>query len=103
MTPGNKLFSGLREIIDLAVEYKPEGLILVAHGLTAARRQIDDAQPAMAQPHRTFEEKPLVIGSPVSKGLGHASEKGLRDRLAGEINFSANAAHKIFSILDCRF
>jgi hypothetical protein len=57
----------------------------------------------MAQPHRTFEEKPLVIGSPVSKGLGHASEKGLRDRLAGEINFSANAAHKIFSILDCRF
>ncbi|MCX5879632.1 MAG: hypothetical protein NTY44_11040, partial [Deltaproteobacteria bacterium] len=27
----------------------------------------------------------------------------MRDRLAGEINFSANAAHKIFSILDCRF
>jgi hypothetical protein len=93
----------LGKIINLAVEHKPETLVLVAHGLTAVRGQIDDAQSAMAQPHRAVQVKSLVVGPSISKGLGHAPEKILRDRLAGEINYPANAAHESFLILDCRF
>src|SRR5262245_36683072 len=40
------------EVVDLAVEGKPQGTGAVGHGLPARRREVDDRQSAVAEAHR---------------------------------------------------
>ena len=46
---GQEVLPQLLKIIDLAVEDKMDGFVLITHGLAACRGKIDDAQSAMSQ------------------------------------------------------
>ena len=58
-------------VVDLAVEDDPDRAILVRHGLLAAV-EVDDAQPAHAEPHAVAEVDALLVGS----SMGHRPAHG---------------------------
>jgi hypothetical protein len=80
MASGNQLVPQLLEVVDLAVEHHDDRPVLVEHGLIA-RRQIDDRQAAVPQPHAPLEVKAVGIGATMGHRGGHAAEELARDRV----------------------
>jgi hypothetical protein len=68
-----KFFTKLGKVIDLAVEYGPNGAIFVKDRLMAPG-QIDNAEAAHAQSHAIFDENALIVGAAIHNGLAHAMD-----------------------------
>jgi hypothetical protein len=101
VTPGAELMPGpdqvpaqIRIIIDFPIEYQPEGLILVGHGLLSGG-EINDGQAPVSQTQGAVQIIPLGIRAAMGHDLVHAGEDGSLHRLIRvRINNTANAAHE---------
>ena len=71
MARGLKLGAQVAEIVDLAIVGQNEAVLDADHRLVGERRQIDDRQPAMAKPHRTFAPVALAVGPAMRDRIGH--------------------------------
>ena len=82
----------LHKIIDLAVEHNGQGLILVEHGLGAARK-VDDREPPVPQGHAVGVIFARAVRPPVGNGGGH----GLQDLLfiASVAGKACNSTHML--------
>jgi hypothetical protein len=80
----------LAVIINLAVENDPEGTVLITQRLMAAA-EIDNGQPAVAEPRHPIDVKPLVVGSAMPEDVGHRQNFVSGDPSGG--NSAADAAH----------
>ena len=90
----NEFGAHLREVVNLAVEDGPDGAVLVGQRLIAGR-QIDDAQPAMAQPDPGGDVVAGRVGTAVSQGIGHRLEDAAIDQAqCVVIESSGNTAHR---------
>ncbi len=94
VAPRLKAGSMIGVVVDLPIEDDLKRSVLVGHGLMA-RSHIDDAEAAMRETDRAFDEKARVVRTTVPQDIPHADE----DRLvhivatsAGEGD-TANAAH----------
>src|SRR5262245_19823279 len=65
-------------VVDLAIEGDPHTLIAVAHRLMTALH-VDDREPAMAEPDRTFGPDSLAVGTAVREQIAHAFDAFCRD------------------------
>src|SRR5579864_7830595 len=99
VAPGRKEVSScpqflaqLDEVVDLAVQYNPDGTILVAHRLLA-RCKIDDAQTPHAQANVCAQVEALVVGTAMKDRCTHIAQLLFEDRLAGQTNNSSDSAH----------
>ena len=88
MAAGLELCPKREVVVDLAVEDKPNGLVLIAHGLMTRAREVDDGQSPEAQrqaPLRIHKDA-VVVGPPMSHGLVH-----VLDGLSTRVEFVAAA------------
>src|SRR6185369_1357760 len=74
-----QLEAQLLEVVDLAVEDDPQRAILAAHGLMAGRGEIDDAQPAVAEPDRAVAPDACVVGPAMGDHVAHALDQARVD------------------------
>ena len=89
----DQLAADLGEVVDLAVEDDLHRSVLVADRLVAGR-QIDDAQPPVAEPDGAVEIVAAGIGPAVDHGVGHGDQSGAAHRVRRvEIEASCNSAH----------
>src|SRR5262249_55396487 len=70
MTAGDELTTKLSVVVDLAVEHRPDRLILVVDRLMSAS-QVDDAQPTHAQADAGLQPVTGVIWSTMPDGVAH--------------------------------
>ena len=66
--------SQLGKVVDLSIQYNPDGAIFVMDRL-AARRQVDDAQSAHTQPNAPADVNAFIIRSAVHNGLAHVMNR----------------------------
>src|SRR5206468_2292648 len=91
--PTLELLPELAEVVDLAVEDDPDCLPGIGHGLMASA-QVNDGEPAKAEPDRTEDVVALVVRPSVNEGLGHLLHVVQNDRgPVPEIELSANPTH----------
>ncbi len=85
------------EVVNLTVEDHADGPILVGHGLTPGRGQIDDAEAAVAEAATDTalmtQIDAGIIRPPMRQETRHPSKEIFIDQGTREIKFSANAAH----------
>jgi hypothetical protein len=62
------------EVVNLAVEDNPHGLVFVVDWLVA-RRQVDDAEAAHADRHAIGGPDTLIVGSAVTDGVAHGVDE----------------------------
>ena len=72
----------LLEVVDLAVEHDDDAAVFVVQRLLAGR-QVDDRQPAMAEPDAGLEVQSAFIGAAVELRLVHAIEQRAIDFAPG--------------------
>ena len=83
----------LGEVVDLAVEDDPDRAVLVAERLIAGR-EVDDAQPAVAEADAAVEIVAAGVGTAVRDGVGHRHQPRAIDRVCRvEVESSCNPAH----------
>ena len=68
------------EIVDLAVENRPDALLLIGDGLLAPF-QVDDAEAPMPQPDRAVEQEPVLVGTPMGHLGVHGPHRALHTRV----------------------
>ena len=94
MAPGDQLTAHFGKVVDLAVEHDLHAAILVANRLIASR-QVDDAQPAMAQADAIGEEVAGRIGSAMHHGIRHRDQHIAVYRMVTvEVETACNTTHK---------
>jgi hypothetical protein len=82
-----------RMVIDFSVEDNPERTVFVADGLMPGR-QINDAQPAHAEPGAAFHVNALVVGPAMNHGGTHLpQDPGVDFRVFRELHYSSDSAH----------
>jgi hypothetical protein len=59
------------------------------------RREIDDAEPSMAESNGRRNVNAFIIRSAIGKGLTHFPDEVFTHTFAIEIQFSADATHRI--------
>ncbi len=80
-------------VVDLAVEDRPDGAVLVRERLMAAG-QVDDRQPAEPQRGTIVAVGPRVVGPAVDEPVRHRAERSVRERVVGiGPGRAADAAH----------
>src|ERR1700680_278070 len=87
-----QLLAQLDEVVDFAVQYNPDGTVLVAHRLLA-RCKIDDAQTPHAQANVRVQVDALVVGTAMKNRRAHIAQLLFEDRLASQTNDSNDSAH----------
>ena len=99
--PGPELVTGflqlvaqLDEIVDLAVEHDLNRSVFIANRLPAAA-DVDDAQPAMAQPDLPIHQLALAVRATMTDGLVHPAQGSPINRMARQVKNSANATHTV--------
>src|SRR5579884_1451585 len=81
VAPREQVPPQLPVVEDLAVVHDPDRPVLVGDRLVAAC-EVDDAQPAAAQPRGAAQVQARCVGAPVRERLGHALQHGPRRRRA---------------------
>src|SRR5204862_3906551 len=85
-------------VVDLAVEDDDDAAVFVVDRLPSAG-QVDDAQPARAEPDVAVEIHALVVRPAVPDARQHAAEHFSADRLAGAVRvYAANSAHNVLRV-----
>ena len=75
---GDELVADLGEIVGFAVVGDPDRPVLVGQGLVAGH-QVDDAQPAVAQPDPVVDVDPLIVRAAVDDLPAHPGDEIFRD------------------------
>src|SRR5690349_20309345 len=82
----------IREVVDLSVKDDPYGLILVVNRLMTTRN-VDDAQPAHAEPDRPLRENAFVIWAAMHDLLAHAVDVRVVSCFVGPHDQARYSAH----------
>jgi len=84
-------------VVDLAVADDLQGTVLVGQRLTSRRRQIDDAEAAMAQGNTRFPAalgvNSFIVGAPVDQGGQHPPHRLFIDLTVLPNHFAADTTH----------
>jgi hypothetical protein len=75
MTFINKLLAEFDEIVDLAIEDKPERIILIFHGLETVWRKIDYSKAPVDEAGTTTDMQTLSIRTAMEKLLRHGCKE----------------------------
>ena len=78
MSTRRKLDLEFLEVIDLSIVGQDQSSVPRLHRLARGIRQIDDRQPAMAEPDRAIAIMSLAVRTPMGDDIGHRSQR--RDR-----------------------
>src|ERR1051325_3635159 len=90
-----ELFPQFSKIVDLPIKHNPNRLFSIRHGLMPTCK-INDGEPAEAQPNRSFDVIPLIIGAAMSKRLRHVLHLLTKNRSLGfEIVLPADSTHTL--------
>src|SRR4029077_4454507 len=81
------------EVVDLAVEDDPDRLVLVAHGLVARRRAVDDAEPPVGKPDARRRPESAIVGTACQHDVAHPFQHGRIGAVSGAIEDSCDPAH----------
>ena len=86
----------LAEIVDLAVVGDDVAAVGRMHRLRAGLRQVDDRQPAMAEPDAGFRVAPAVgaVGAAMGEGVGHGARDSGLPGAAVNVEQAGDAAHQ---------
>src|SRR5215831_13232459 len=84
----------LRKVVDLPVDNQRYIAIASGKRLMAAT-QIDDRQPAHAEPDDAVTKCAVVVGATMGHGVAHRSEQGPGHGVAIETELAVDAAHII--------
>jgi hypothetical protein len=76
-----------------AIEGNPDGIILITHWISAARRQINDAQPAVPQANRALRPNSFIIRPAMLQYSRHSSDYRFLGRLSVKMIQSGNTTH----------
>src|SRR5262249_30098549 len=95
VTGGRELAAQFTKVVDLAVEYDRDRAVGREQRLPAAR-QIDDAQPAMAEAQRSIDVITARIGTAMRERCGHRRQGGAGAYVVGEK--TGDAAHENWSL-----
>jgi len=94
-----QILSQSAEIVDFSIEDHPDGPVLVGHRLPTGLRQVDNAQPPVAE---TATNTALmaaidvgIVRPPMSQEIRHPSQESFIDRRPGKIKFSADTTHRL--------
>src|SRR5262245_12519284 len=71
MSGSPELVSQVIEVVDLAVEDDPDRPVLVAHGLVAGRRAVDDAEPSVGKPDARRQPETAIVGTTCQHYIAH--------------------------------
>ena len=93
VTSGEESGSKLGIVVDLAVEGDPDGPVLVAHRL-GPPLDVDDREPTMPEPGRTFAEQAIAVRPPMLERRGHSGQQRAVGSFALAIHESGNATHE---------
>ena len=89
----DQLGAQLDVVVDLAVQRRPDGAVLVGDRLVAGL-EVDDAQPARADPHARLDVEAVGVGAAVCERVGHRVDGGRVDRFVHRVMQDAGyAAH----------
>src|ERR1035438_3469332 len=94
------LAAQFREVVDLSVEDHPDCPVFVVNGLLPAG-QVNDAEPAHTQPHRTLRVDPFIIGPAVNDRLAHPVHVGGFDDFAPLPDDARYSTHWPISFSSC--
>src|SRR5262245_27677920 len=98
MPVGLELGTEARVVVDLTVVGDPHGLVLVRHGLVSGR-DVDDAEPPMAEADRPVEPEAFAVRSSMEKHVAHALHARFIDRVIRiELDDTCNATHQNASL-----
>src|SRR3989442_4530084 len=82
-----------RMVVDLAVVDDPDGLILVRHRLVTTRH-VDDCQPSVSEPDRSFDQEALAVRPSVPEHVAHPVDARLvHDLTRIQLDDAHNSAH----------
>ena len=96
MAAGDKILSEILMVINLAVEYYTNIVVLVGHRLLPGI-QIDDTQTPETQPYISINIQPLVIGAAIGHDIPHPDQEVLIHKVfPTPVGYSANTAHNVF-------
>src|SRR5579862_9845554 len=93
MTPAREVVSQFAVVVDLTIEDGPDGSIFVRDGLMAGG-QIDDAEPAHANPTAAIGVNPFVVRAAVHDRIAHGPHQRFARHTPRQINacYSAHTA-----------
>src|SRR5665647_2216897 len=94
MTERGELTTQRREVVDLTVECEHHRRIVVGHRLVRGARQVNDAQPRMAEADSLFEPRSPVVRPSMRHTLAHAFELGAPNRRSAEAQDAADSTHQ---------
>src|SRR5262249_49972285 len=92
--PGSpELVSQVIEVVDLPVEDDPDRPVLVAHGLVAGRRAVDDAEPPVGKPDARRRPDPAIVGTACQHDIAHPFQHGRLGAVPRAIEDSCDPTH----------
>src|SRR5579859_3951473 len=92
----------LAVVINLTVEGNPDGLIFVRQRLVPAGK-VNNAQPPVAEAELPVNVPAFVIGAAMHHRVRCALQRSaIGGRLRAEIEYSADAAHRRWTVVSCR-
>src|SRR5207253_9471520 len=98
VAPRLQLPAQLGEIVDLAVEDRPDVAILAVDRLLPGV-DVDDREPTHCEAGVALEIVPCVVGTPVDEGLAHRAKRlGLHGTIRLRIELTDDAAHCELSV-----
>jgi hypothetical protein len=82
-------------VVELAVGSHPHRLVLVRHRLMAARRQVDDREPALRERHAALVPQSVIVGTAMPQDAGLARDQGrIGETPAAIVEDPIDAAHR---------
>src|SRR5262249_57454508 len=93
MSGSPELVSQVIEVVDLAVEDDPDRPVLVAHGLVAGRRAVDDAEPPMGKPDAWRGPEAAIVGTACQHYIAHPFHHGRLAAVPRPIHASSHPPH----------
>ncbi len=102
MAQRDQFAAQFRVVVDGAVEHQRRAGAGVDHRLARARRQVDDRQPPVAQPHRPVGMLAFGVGAAARQLRQHARHRHRIGWRVVEPEFPCYAAHGLFAVLECR-
>ena len=94
VTPTGETVAKYLEVVDLAVEHGPYGLVFVRDRLVS-RDKIDDPEPSHPEADAVAHVLAAGVRSPMGEGIRHASESHRVDRPSVLTGDASNTAHLI--------
>jgi hypothetical protein len=97
MASRNQLFAQSRMIVNLTVEYNPNGAVFIANGLMTSG-DVDNTQAPHTDSNAALGVHALVVGAAVDHRGAHSPEDAfIHPHVPISFDYTSNSAHAVFS------